>query len=313
MSVLLAKYVQRSFAARHYDGGMAERQLLDAEFVRELDALGRRLEVRARSGGVGEHTARRRGGSSEFQEHRGYAPGDDLRRIDWAAFARTDEPVLKIFRAEEDVVARVVCDGSASLDFGEPRKIDVARRIAAAIGYVALTRSERAQLFVGGEGLRTEQSPARGRGGLVGLLRGIDAIEAVGGTDLAKTIDAVVRRAKRPGLFALVSDFLDPGPVVAALGRAASRGHDMALVHVFAQEEASPGFDGDFTLEDAETGQTVDVTMDRGAILAYERRFQSLGETLRAFAKKHRSSYVRVRTDEPLLPVLRRFVARAID
>jgi len=138
-----------------------ERQLLDAEFVRELDALARRLEIRARSGGIGDHAARRRGGSSEFQEHRGYSPGDDPRRIDWAAFARSDEPVLKVFRTEEDWALRVVCDASASLDYGEPRKIDVARRISAAIGYLALARSERAQLFVSGEGLVAERTAAR--------------------------------------------------------------------------------------------------------------------------------------------------------
>ncbi len=292
---------------------MGERRLLDAELVRELDALGRRLESRARSGGVGENTGRKRGGSSEFQEHRGYAPGDDLRRIDWAAYARSDEPVLKVFRVEEDVVARIVCDASASLDFGSPRKIDVARRLVAAIGYLSLSRSERAQLFVGGDGLRSERSPARGRGGLSGLLRGIDAIEAKGATDLAKTIDAVVARAKRPGLLTLVSDFLDPGEVIEALGRAASRGNDLALVHVFAEEEASPPDEGDFTLEDAETGEIVDVTIDRDAVVAYERRFQRLGDDLRRFAKKHRASYLRVRTDEPLLLALRRFVARAID
>src|SRR5688572_4120589 len=98
--------------------------LLGASFVRELEVLQRRLEIRARSGGAGEHLARRRGGSAEFKEHRAYAPGDDMRRIDWAAYARTGEPVLKLFRAEEDVIARIVCDASASLDFGEPKKID---------------------------------------------------------------------------------------------------------------------------------------------------------------------------------------------
>ena len=71
--------------------------LLDPAFVRELEALRRRLEIRARSGGGGEHLARRKGSSAEFQEHRAYAPGDDMRRIDWAAYARTGEPVLKIF------------------------------------------------------------------------------------------------------------------------------------------------------------------------------------------------------------------------
>src|SRR5512132_2537837 len=117
--------------------------LLGADFVRELEVLRRRLEIRARSGNSGEHLAKRRGGSSEFQEHRPYAPGDDMRRIDWAAYARTGEPVLKLFRAEEDVIARLVCDASASLAHSDPAKLHPARCLASAIIYMTLARSER--------------------------------------------------------------------------------------------------------------------------------------------------------------------------
>src|SRR5262249_39364348 len=149
-------------------------------------------------GSGGEHLARRRGGSSEFQEHRPYAPGDDMRRIDWAAYARTGEPVLKLFRAEEDVVARLVCDASASLEHGEPSKLDVARRLAAAVGYMTLAQSERAQLFVAGAGLSREHAPVRGRAGLPALLRALEGVKAEGGTDLAKAVDGVVRKSARP-------------------------------------------------------------------------------------------------------------------
>src|SRR6187402_2282227 len=123
------------------------RDLLDPAFVRELEALRRRLTVNVRSGAAGERVSRRRGGSAEFQEHRPYAPGDDLRRIDWSAFARTGEPVLKLFRAEEDSVLRVVLDVSASLAFGTPQKLEVARRVAAAIGYLALANGQRVQIL----------------------------------------------------------------------------------------------------------------------------------------------------------------------
>lgn len=287
--------------------------LLGPSFVRELEVLRRRLEIRARSGGAGEHIARRRGGSAEFQEHRAYAPGDDMRRIDWAAYARTGEPVLKLFRAEEDVVARIVCDASGSLGFGEPPKIDTARRLAAAIGYMTLARSERAQLFVATEGPLRESTTARGRGGLTGLLRALEAIDAGGGTDLGRAIDTVVQRSPRPGMLVAISDFFDPGPVTAALGRAAAAGHDVALAQVAAPEEIEPAFEGDWTLEDAETGELVEVTMDPAALEAYVLRFAGLCEELRAWARRHRATYVRVRTDEPLESAVRRFVSRSVD
>lgn len=286
--------------------------LLEAAFVRELEVLRQRLEIRARSGAAGEHTARRRGGSAEFQEHRPYAPGDDPRRIDWAAYARTGEPVLKVFRSEEDIIARIVCDVSASLEHGEPRKIDVARRIAAAIGYLTLSRSERAQLLLASDTVK-ESAPARGRGGVPVLLRRLEAIEARGKTDLARAVDHVLRRSSRPGLLALISDFLDDGPVLSALGRAVAAGHDVVLVQVVAPDELAPDFEGDWALEDAETGAVVQVTMDARAIEAYVLRFAGLCEELRAWARRHRATYVRVRTDEPLEGALRRVVARAID
>lgn len=288
-------------------------ELLGADFVRELEVLRRRLEIRARSGNAGEHLAKRRGGSSEFQEHRPYAPGDDMRRIDWAAYARTGEPVLKLFRAEEDVVARLVCDASASLGYGEPPKLDTARRLAAAIGYMTLARSERAQLFVAGQGITRESSALRGRSGLPGLLRALDRIEAGGGTDLARAVDLVVQKSPRPGMLVVISDFFDGGPVIEALSRAVKAGHDVVAAQVVAPDEIEPSFEGDWALEDVETGQTVEVTMDPAAIEAYVLRFAGLCEELRAWARKHGAGYLRVRTDEPLEGAVRRFVARSVD
>jgi uncharacterized protein (DUF58 family) len=300
---------------RYTDGHVSAHptRLLDADFVRELEALRRRMEIRARSGAGGEHLAKRRGGSAEFHEHRPYAPGDDMRRIDWAAYARSGEPVIKVFRAEEDIVARLLCDASASLEFGDPPKIDVVRRLAAAIGYMTLAGSERAQLIVTAGGATKDHLPSRGRGGLATLLRHLDTIETRGTTDMTRSIDSVIRRSNRPGLLVVFSDFFDRSPVLSALGRAVARGHDVALVQVIAPEEEEPTYDGDWLLEDAETGETVELTMDPAAIEAYILRFTGLCEELRAWARRHGATYVRARTDESLEDTVRRIVFRAVD
>jgi uncharacterized protein (DUF58 family) len=287
--------------------------LLDPAFTRELEALRRRLRVRTRSGSGGERVASRRGSSAEFLEHRPYAAGDDLRRMDWLAFARTGEPVLKQFRAEEDAVVRIALDGSASLDFGTPAKLDVATRLAAAVGYLALSSSERAQVIVAGEGLSRVREPVRGRGALTRLLRELDDVRAERGTDLARAVDGVALRSPRPGMLVVISDFLDAGPFESALGRAAAAGHDLALVQVLAPEEIDPPWEGDLALEDAETQQTLDVTLDDRAAEAYQRRLQGLFASLRACAKRLRAVYVRTLTTQPLADAVRRFVDRAVD
>lgn len=297
------------------------RALLDPSFVRELEALRRRLEVSVRSGAAGERASRRRGGSAEFQDHRPYAPGDDLRRVDWAAFARTGEPVLKLFRAEEDSVLRLLVDASASLAFGTPQKLEVARRVAAAIGYLALANGQRAQVLVArepsgqgaGRGLDRVGLPRRGRDSLAALLRDLSEPLASGSADLARAIDSALQRSVRPGLLVVVSDFLDSGRVTRALTRACAAGHQVALVQVLAREEIEPVFDGDFSLVDAENGTAVELSVDAAAIDAYVSRLTGLIEELRSWARKHRASYVRISNDEALEGVVRRFVARAVD
>src|SRR5450432_984880 len=297
------------------------RALLDPAFVRELEALRRRLQVMVQSGASGERAARRRGGSAEFQEHRPYAPGDDLRRVDWSAFARTGEPVLKLFRAEEDTLLRLLVDASGSLSFGTPPKLEVARRVAAAIGYLALANGQRAQVLVAREAkgqtperaLERVGTPRRGRDALAALLRDLSEPQASGSADLARAIDATLQRSARPGLLVVLSDFLDPGPVIRALTRACGAGHQVALVQVLAREEIEPEYDGDFSLVDAESEATVELSMDSTAIDAYVRRLLGLIEELRSWARKHRASYVRITNDEPLEGVVRRFVARAVD
>ncbi|WP_394839992.1 DUF58 domain-containing protein [Pendulispora rubella] len=287
--------------------------LLDPAFARELEALRRKLRVRARSGAGGDHLGRRRGGSAEFLEHRPYAPGDDLRRIDWLAFARTGEPVFKLFRAEEDIVVRLVLDASASLDYGTPTKLVTAKRMAASIGYMALAQSERTQVVAANAGDFRMSEPTRGRASLPALLRALDGVDARGGTDLARTIDTVVQRSARPGLLVVLSDFMDPGPFDLAISRAASAGHDVALVQVLAQDEIEPNFEGDLAFEDAETADLVEVTVDARAIEAYLARLNGLLATVRALAKRCRGIYVRTTNVEPTISPVRRFVARGVD
>lgn len=291
--------------------------LLDAAFVRELALLRRRLKVDVRSGGSGEHAARRRGGSAEFQEHRPYAPGDDLRRIDWLAFARSGAPVVKTFRAEEDVAVRLLIDASSSLDYGNPRKIEVSRRLAAAIAYLALEDSERVQLLVAGgpntRGLSVVGEPRRGRGALHRVLRELSHIEASGQASLPATLRAVSERGLRPGLLVVLSDFLDPGPVAEELSRLRAQGHSLALIQVLSRMELEPDFEGDLGLVDAETQAELEVTMDAAAIEGYLARLAGLIEELRATARRLAGRYVRVLTDEPLEPPLRRFVLGGQD
>jgi uncharacterized protein (DUF58 family) len=293
--------------------------LLTPDFVRELEILHRRLEIGARSGAFGAETARRLGSSAEFEEHRPYAPGVDPRHIDWLAFARTGTPVLKAFRAEEDAIVRLLLDASASLGFGSPPKLASAKRFAAAVGYLALRGSRRAQVVVAQQRgdaprpLASVGTPRRGRAGLHGLLNELDAPSAEGRADLGRAVEQTVVLAKKPGLLVVLSDFLDAGPVTSALDRARAAGHEVALVQVLASEELEPTLEGDLALVDSETGQSVEVTADAAALEAYALRLSALIEQLRVWCRRQGAPYTRVTSGEALDPPLRRFVARDVD
>jgi uncharacterized protein (DUF58 family) len=178
---------------------------------------------------------------------------------------------------------------------------------------MALASSERAQVLTAGDGLLRSREPLRGRGALAKLLRELDSIVPEKGTNLASAIDGVVLRSPRPGMLVVVSDFLDAGPFDAALGRAASAGHDLGLIQVLSPEELDPPWDGDLALEDAETGDVLEVTIDARAVEAYLARLGGLVALLRSTAKKLGATYVRLGTGEPLLEAVRRFVARTVD
>jgi len=227
---------------------------------------------------------------------------------------------VKLFRSEEDVVVRLLVDASASLDWGDPRKFDVARRLAAAFGYIALAAGQRVEVVIAQRAAGATKSalgrvgmPRRGRAGLAALLRELSRASAEGRCDLSRGVDQIAQRSARPGLIVVISDFLDDGPVTTAFSRARAAGHDLCLVHVVARSELEPTFEGDLSLVDAETGRTVEVTMDPNSIEAYVLRFTGLVEELRSFARRHGASYVRAISDEPLDAAVRRLVAREID
>jgi uncharacterized protein (DUF58 family) len=283
--------------------------LLTPEFVRELEALRGLLRARARSGGAGATTARRRGRGAEFQEHRPYAAGDDIGRLDWLAFARTGNPVSKEHRADEDTVVRLVVDGSASSGFGAPSKLEMASRVAAGVAYLSLSLGNRVEV-VAASGTVVRALPIhRGRPSLGAVLRELAALAPSGPVRVEGAISQALAASERPGVLMVLSDFFDDGPVVDALRRACHGGHDVTLVHVLSPEEVNPRFEGDLTLVDSETGEAVEVSGDQELLGAYEKRLSALCEHLASFARRSGALYVRATTDDRPVTVVRRTLA----
>ncbi len=295
------------------EGEPLPRALLSPEFIGELEALRRSMGSFTRSGNLGERLGKRRGTSAEFLEHRMYTPGDDLRRVDWLAYARVGEPVTKLFRAEEDILVRLFLDTSASLGVGTPTKIEAAKRVAAALGYMALANSERTQVLAGGARLHAVSEPSRGRGGVPRFLKSLESIGAAGSGNLAQALEEARRSSKRPGWFVVLSDFFDAGPVLATLRKLAKDGHDLVLVQVLAPEELDPDFDGDVALSDAETREVVEMTIDDAAVLAYRNRLAALFAELDELARQRRGRAIQISTAARPIEVVRSLLGARND
>src|SRR5512142_931969 len=156
--------------------------LLSPQFLRKLEqaAIASRQIFAGRT--KGERRSARRGTSVEFADFRSYVPGDDLRYLDWNAYARLQRLFLKLFIEEEDLHVYLLLDTSRSMDFGEPSKFLWGAQAAAALSYVALCAGDRVQLFGHAEGRGESSRMYRGRGAGPDLFGWIQDLAPEGGT-----------------------------------------------------------------------------------------------------------------------------------
>jgi uncharacterized protein (DUF58 family) len=274
--------------------------LLSADFLAQLERLAL-LSRRAFRGRVkGERRSPRKGISVEFSDYRPYGHGDDLRYVDWNIYARLDRLYVKLFVDEEDLCLNLLLDASASMSFGEPSKLHYGARLAAALGFVGLVNLERVGVGVMRERIAEGWSPTRGRGQVLPLLDFLSRVRPAGGTSLNEGLTAWRLRTREAGLAVLISDLMDPGGYERGLRGLLERRHDVHVIHLLAAEEMNPAWGGDLRLEDAETGETRDLTLDADALRVYRQRLREFLEKAEAFCRANEIGYHRVVTDTPV-------------
>ena len=270
------------------------------EFLAQLERLSL-VSRRAFRGSVkGERRSPRRGHSVEFADYRAYGHGDDLRYVDWNIYGRLDRLHVKLFVDEEDLCLHLLVDGSASMDFGTPRKLEYAVRVAGALGFVGLVSHERVGVGILRERAVEGWPPARGRNQVVALLDFLSDVDAGGPTRLNEALGEYALRAREPGLAVVVSDLLDPQGFEAGVRRLLERRFDVHVIHVLAPDEMNPGFGGDLRLLDAETNELRDLTLDGEALRGYHQRLREFLERAEQFCRGNEIAYHRVVTDSPV-------------
>jgi uncharacterized protein (DUF58 family) len=228
--------------------------------LRALDvSIARRMEGLL----AGDFRSNMLGTGSELAMIRPYAPGDDVRRIDWNVTARTNEPHVRVDLAERVLVTWLVLDTSPSMQFGtaDRRKADVAEGVAIALGHLATRRGNRLGIATFGSSEDLSLPPRQGRAGLVGLLKALreepqDGLPAP--ASLAAAIGRAGALARERSLVAVVSDFRGPQdwrrPLLELAGR-----HDVIAVEIRDPREQELSNVGLLWLVDPETGRQLRV------------------------------------------------------
>ena len=270
------------------------------EFLAQLERLTLASRRIFRGRVKGERKSPRRGHSVEFCDYRAYGVGDDLRYVDWNAYARLDRLHVKLFVDEEDLCLHLLVDASASMDFGRPTKLDYATRLAAALGFVGLVGLERVGVGMLRERVAEGWPPARGRNQFPVLLDFLTGVRPAGATRLNEALASYAMRSRESGLAVIISDLLDPAGYEAGLRALMERRFDIHLIHLLAPEEIAPELAGDFRLTDAETGEVRELSVDREALRDYRERLHSFLERAEGFCRAQEIGYHRVITDTPV-------------
>jgi uncharacterized protein (DUF58 family) len=283
--------------------------LLSPQFLRKLEqaAIASKHILIGRS--KGERRSARRGSSVEFADFRSYNPGDDLRYLDWNAFARLQRLFIKLFIEEEDLHVYLLLDASRSMDFGDPTKHRWAQQAAAALSYIALCGGDRVQAFVHSGGDGHSSRLFRGRGCATELFEWLAARTPAGETDLVQAVRWHRATAPAPGLTFLISDLLTAEWETALSQLAVGKG-EACVLQVLSPDEFNPGARGDLRLLDSETEQDREVTMGASVLRRYTQERDRFLADVRATCNRYGFSYLFSLTDRPVEEVILKSLRR---
>ena len=293
--------MSKSEATQHLLSSHMPDSLLTPELLRRLEQFQLLAARRAKSSAKGERRSRARGQSVEFADYRNYVHGDDFRYLDWNLYGRLERLFLKLYEEERELPVRIFLDASESMTFGEPRKFDFARQVAAAIGYVALSGFDRVSVIPFPDrandanmdpGARIAELAARGalrsvRGkrSAIQFFQNLSKLTAGGAANLNEALRRGALEARQAGVAVVLGDFLDPAGYESGLNALVGRGFQVDLVQILAPDELSPATFGDLRLVDSESGAAQEVTFGRFRLKAYRQTVQNFMQRLREFCQ----------------------------
>jgi uncharacterized protein (DUF58 family) len=286
------------------------RSFLDAGVLSRLSAVPFSPRVPMMGTVSGKHPSPHRGSSVEFAEYRKYVPGDDLRRLDWRAYGRSDRFYVKEFEADTNLRCCLVLDTSGSMDFGSTgiTKIDYARKIAGALGYLALLQGDAVGLSCVANGIIRTVPPRRNPAHLTTVFDILEQAKPQRETDLAPVLHELAETIRQRALIIIISDlFVEPALLRSCFQHLRFRKHDVGVFHLLDPQELSFDFRRPMRFLDMEGGPAVFAEPNEIAE-RYHTVLREYLEQLKTVVLESSVDYQRVTIDEDYERVLTRFL-----
>ncbi|MSU64064.1 MAG: DUF58 domain-containing protein [Pedosphaera sp.] len=258
----------------------------------------------------GQHRSPHRGSSVEFAEYRNYVPGDDLRRLDWRVFARSDRFYMKEFEAETNLRCYLVFDSSASMRFigKHGSKLDYARRMIATLAYLIVHQGDAAGLLSVGEKTVFEIPPRRNPAHLQLILEMLGKVEPIGETGLVSALHDLAEKVRRRALVIIFSDFFaDPVALLNCFQHLRFQKHDLVVFHLLDRMELDFQFDRPVRFVDLESSFSL-VTEPATIRDEYLQQLRAFLGRLKDGCHEFKADYRQVVTDQEYGKVLADFL-----
>jgi uncharacterized protein (DUF58 family) len=258
----------------------------------------------------GRHPSPHRGSSVEFAEYRKYVPGDDLRRLDWRAYGRSDRFFVKEFEADTNLRCCLVVDTSGSMGFGSARtsKLEYARRIAGALGHLALQQGDAVGLSCVAGGIVRNIPPRRNPSHLMTLFDILEQTEPRGQTQLVPVLHELAETISQRALIVIISDlFVEPDLLRSCFQHLRFRRHDAAIFHLLDPQELVFDFRRPMRFLDMEGGPSIFAEPNE-IVERYHKAVSGYLETIHQVVLESAVDYHRVTIDESYEQVLIRFL-----
>ncbi len=251
----------------------------------------------------GIHRSRSKGFSVEFEEHREYSPGDEIRRIDWKALGKFDRYFIKEYEDETNLRAYILLDASASMNYASNgmTKFEYGCTLTASLAYLILRQQDAAGLVTFSDRIEAFIQPKAKRDYLTQILHELESRGPSGETNVGAILEQIAAQVRRRGLVVLVSDLLDePAQVLKGLRLFRFKGNDVIVFHLLDPAELNLPFDGNILFEDMEAAN-LKVTADPRAIRqTYRRVVEEFVSQMRKQCQDDCIDYQLISTSTPL-------------